>query len=206
LHDMCVITGSVCQHDLCSRPIFLDRLPAPPHTANAPQRHSPLRACTRPSSEGLPRWVWRRSNNNWAEATPREIIPRKGLDTTRSLGSAMQSVLREILDCCAITLSRFIKPGKSRHERAIYHDAAITPAAANTLCLGGALACACWRWVVRSVADSVRGTTLTQELPTCASWHAIRSTEDWAPVIPTFERGDGGLGGSQPFGRMTFRG
>jgi hypothetical protein len=152
---MCVITGSVCQHDLCSRPIFLE----------------------------------------------------KGSDTTRSLGSAMQSVLREILDCCAITLSRFIKPGRA-DTNARYTT--MQPSR-QRLQIRSVLGVrwrrrVCWRWVVCSVADSVRGTTLTQELPTCASWHAIRSTEDWAPVIPTFERGDGGLGGSQPFGRMTFRG
>jgi hypothetical protein len=52
----------------------------------------------------------------------------------------MQNVLREILHCRTVTLSRRIKPGKSRHECAIYHGAAITPAPANTLCLGGVLA------------------------------------------------------------------
>lgn len=58
---------------------------------------------------------------------------RKGSDSTRSLGSAMQNVLREIPHHHAITLSRFIKPEKSKHERAIYHGATITPAKADTL-------------------------------------------------------------------------
>jgi hypothetical protein len=51
-----------------------------------------------------------------------------------------ERALRGIFHCRVITLSRFIKPGKSRYERAIYHDAAFTPAPANTLCLGDALA------------------------------------------------------------------
>jgi hypothetical protein len=54
--------------------------------------------------------------------TAREIrsaCVRNGSDNTRSLGSALRNVICEIIHCRAITLSRFIKPGKNKHERAV---------------------------------------------------------------------------------------
>jgi hypothetical protein len=175
-------------------------------TATAARRPSPLSALLRSSAENVQHRKGFHDGygggvNNWAEATPSAYGLYHGRDRTPRAASAQscRACPRDTPLLCNYSITVH-QAGKEQIRTRDIPRCSHYASACSVLGVRWRRR-VCWHWVVCSVADLVRGTTLTQELPTCASWHAICSTEDLTLVIPAFEHG-----GSLPVGRMTFRG